>query len=169
MSSIDIVVAVVIPVLKPSCNIPAVLVKITKVKSISGSSCGQVNPSAYDLDLSLLYGLQSYPNGDPNPLQFQIDTNSIESSSQCTTVNGQAQLNTVTSLVVQVTTPQCSSDLSCINRFNTRQLDVTKQFFDNNLPFLVNSGFEVNVTLWCGKETVMSADNCCAPGKYPIP
>ena len=167
MKSIDIVIAVVIPVLKPSCNIPAVLVQISKVKSVS--NCDQVEPSVHHLDLSLLYGEQSYPHGDTNPLQFQLNAKSIESSSGCTTVNGQAQLSIVTSLVVRVNTPQCSSDPSCIQQFNTRQLDVIKQFFDNNLLFLVGSGCEVNVTLWCGKGTVLSADNCCAPGKYHMP
>ena len=164
ISSIDILIAVAIDVPKPSCNIPAVLVRITKDKSIGQTSCDQVDPSTHSFDQQIKSLLRTQSYGG---LQLQLATNDVKSSSNCTTVNGQVQLSMLTSITVTVETPHCGDNISCIQQFNAKQLDTTESFFNYILPFLIGSDSDAEVTLWCSNGTMLTSDGqCCAPGKY---
>ena len=147
---------------KPSCNIPAVLVHLSKVKTITGqSSCDQVDPSVHSVDQQIksLVSTQTYGG-----LHLQLFTNDVKSSSNCTIVNGQVHLSIVTSVIVNCGTPDCGDNIACIQQFNTKQLETIKRFFIA-LRFLIGD-CDVDVTLWCGNNTILTNDGqCCAPGK----
>ena len=176
MSCIDAFVPVV---LKRSCNIPAVLVHVTKVTAINTTSCDQVDASSYSVSqqLSTLSGPVSY-----NDLQFQLATDHIDTTFHCNNseVNGLVHLTLLTSVIVNSNTPNCGDNTSCINQFNDKQLNTIKEFFQfissfvpqlqslSRAEVLVHGGLPtVDVQLSCDNgTTVISNGACCFPGEY---
>lgn len=174
---IDVVIAT--DVLWLSCNIPAVLVQITKKKSINGSNstCAQIDTSMHSINEQLLKlaGPISYGG-----LQFQVVTNDISNSFSCdSTANGLIELTMKTSVIVNTDAPHCSDNTSCIQQFNVWRLAIIKSFFQFTLSFaphmqslsmkeviLTEGTPDVDVTLLCGNETINSDGACCSPGEY---
>ena len=178
ISCIDAFVPVV-DVLKPSCNIPAVLVYVTKVTAINATSCDQVNISSYSVSqqLSNLSSPVSY-----NDLQFHLATDHINTTFHCNNseVNGLVYLTLLTSVIVNSNTPHCGDNTSCIDQFNDKQLNTIKEFFQfisllvpqlQSLSvgeLLVHGGLPtVDVQLSCDNGTTVISDGaCCFPGEY---
>ena len=176
MLTVDIVFAVV-TVPEPSCNVPAVLVNITKVTTVNTSSCDQVDArvhSTISQQISAFVSPITFQG-----LLFQLAPDSISTSFQCSSSSGLVHLNTLTSLIVNVNTPFCSNNITCIREFNAQQFSVVRQFFLLTSLFIPqmqsvsvggvqinDSKPNVNTRLYCENGTTLNADGaCCFPGK----
>ena len=177
MSTVDAVFADV-EVPEPSCNIPAVLVHISKVTSINRTSCDQVDPSIHSAvvqQISELVGPIRFQE-----LTFHLAPGSVSTSFHCNSSSELVHLNTLTSVIAKINTPFCSENISCIQEFNAKQLRVVEEFFlhlSSLMPQLQpvsvggvqlsESRPNVNVQLSCENGTALNADGaCCFPGKY---
>ena len=176
MLTVDIVFAAVTgPEL--SYYIPAVLVHITKVTTINTISCDQVDASVHSAvsqQISALVSLITFQG-----LPFQLAPDSISTSFQCSSNSGLVHLNTLISLIVNVNTPFCSDNITCIQEFNAQQLSVVKQFFLLTSLFMPQmqsisvGGVQMNdskpnvtTVLSCENGTTLNADGaCCFLGK----
>ena len=172
MSTVDPVSAAAeVPV--PSCNIPAVLVHISKVTSINRTSCDQVDHSIYSAvvqQISELVGPIRFQG-----LTFQLAPGSVSTSYHYNSSSGLVYLNTLTSVIVKINTPFCSENISCIQEFNAKQLRVVEEFFlllSSLMPQLLQpisvggvrlseSRPNVNVQLSCENGTALNADGVC--------
>lgn len=176
------VVIAAVDVLKPSCNVPDVLVHITKVTSVNETDCKQMHASMHTISqqLSALANPISYEG-----LQFQLLTHTVNNSITCNdsvAADGLTQLRMVTSVTVDVVSPHCGVDDSCIQQFNAKQLATVRNFFQFILSFVPqmetmshdgaqvdNSVYDVDVTLFCANGSVLTTSGtCCPPGKHQI-
>ena len=153
------------------------MVHITKVTTVNTTGCDQVDASMHSVisqQISVLDGPITFQG-----LPFQLAPDSISTSLQCSSSSGLVHLNTLISVIVNVNTPFCGDNITCIREFNTQQLTVVKQFFQltslftPQLQSISVGGVQVNdskpnidVKLSCENGTILNADGaCCFPGK----